>query len=184
MKKLIMAAAVLVCASACAYGSDPAAPAKGVSEAPSALDEPVAENTGSLSFDLQAQGGVKIDAFSYTITGPNFARSSSIDVSNSTTVSTLIDGIPVGSGYSLSLSGESIAPAKASCSGSASFSIAAGVVTNVPVQIDCHLADAAPPDPGTPMPAPLPPFAPALLGFVLLGLGARRAREATVSRPR
>lgn len=171
------AAAIVFCAVGCGNGA-PAGPVEGVpASAPSTAAEP-GEKMGSLSFELTAQNGVKFNAFSYVITGPNFSKSGSIDVSNSTTVSALIDGIPAASGYSITLQGTSAPPAKATCSGSAPFAIAAGVVTTVPVSLACHLEDQEPP-----APVPLPPLAPVALGAVLLVIGTisvRRRRERSV----
>ena len=56
------------------------------------------EATGSVSFELTTAGDLEFDAFRYAITGPNYAKAGSIDVSDSTTVSALIEGIPVWNG--------------------------------------------------------------------------------------
>jgi hypothetical protein len=128
------------------------------------------ETSGSLSFALTLQDGIEFDAFSYAITGPSFSKSGQIDVSNSTTVSALIDGIPPGSGYSITLMGTSAPPNRATCSGSATFAVAAGVVTEVPVAISCRLDEQA-------APVPVPPLAPVALGFILLAIGTASARR-------
>jgi hypothetical protein len=122
--------------------------------------------TGSVEFSLTAPGGVHFDAFDYVITGPNFARSGSIDVSHSSTVSAVIDRLPVASGYSITVMGSTTVPV-ATCNGSASFAVSAGAVTQVPLSIGCHLQ----PDTG-PSAVPVPPFAPAALGVALLALGS------------
>ena len=165
---LLAAAAALACALGCGNGA-PAGQFEGVPVGPTPAAEP-AEEMGSLSFALTTQNGAQFTAFSYVITGPNFSKSDNIDVSNSTTVSALIDGIPVGSGYSITLQGTSAPPVKATCSGSASFAITAGAVTNVPVSVACHLEDPVPPTP-----VPIPPLTPVVLGVVLLVIGAASA---------
>lgn len=135
---------------------------------------PAEERTGSLSLALTTQAGVSFDSFSYAITGPSFTKPGRIDVANSTTVSALIDGIPVATGYSITISGDSAVAeggtTTATCSGSASFDIAAGVVTQVPVAIACHLAGDEPPAAAAPV--PLPPAAPLALGLLLLAAGS------------
>ncbi|HMJ09926.1 MAG TPA: hypothetical protein VK524_00905 [Polyangiaceae bacterium] len=114
---------------------------------------------------MTLQTSIEFDAFSYAIAGANFSKSGSIDVSSSNTVSALIHGIPVGSGYTITLSGTSAAPKQATCSGSATFAISADAVTNVPVVVSCRLLAA-------PAPVPIPPVAVAALGLLLLGSGA------------
>jgi hypothetical protein len=145
--------------------------------------------TGSVSLALTTQGGVTFDSFNYSITGPSFTKSAPIGIQNSTTVSAVIGGIPVGTGYTIALTGESQSP-KANCSGSAAFSVSAGAVTPVPIAIACRVEQAGSGgqsgtggNAGTggggggsgTTPVPIPPFAPALLGSILLAIGARRA---------
>ncbi|HLK91496.1 MAG TPA: metallophosphoesterase [Polyangia bacterium] len=90
---------------------------------------------GSVALVLSGGAGV-VNAFSYSITGPN-SYSGSINVANSATVSALIGGIAAGSGYALSITGAST-DGKTSCAGaSASFSVSAGATTSVSVVIDC-----------------------------------------------
>jgi len=92
---------------------------------------------GSVALVLQGTAGVTISSFSYSLTGPS-TRSGSIDVSNSSTVSTLIGGVTAGAGYALSLTGTST-DGTATCSGSsAAFNVVAGATTSVSVAIDCH----------------------------------------------
>jgi hypothetical protein len=185
--RLVLASALLAALSACGNG-DPSprgAEAAGsapetAAPAPSTSDEGA---TGTLSFELRTVGGITLNTFDYAITGPHFLRSGSVDVSSSTTVSTRIDGIPAGAGYSVTLSANSVGTPKAQCSGSAGFDVQAGKVSRVPVAINCHVADTAvtPPDPG-PAPAPLPPFVTWLSGLALLALGSKLAAER--SRPK
>lgn len=95
-----------------------------------------AESSGSLGLALSASG-VTLSSFDYVVSGPGgFTRTGEVDVSSSTTLSTLIGSIPVGSGYSVSVSATS-AEAVA-CQGSASFSVSARVTTKVVVQLRCR----------------------------------------------
>ena len=53
------------------------------------------DRTGSATIALQLPGGLTINTVTYSITGPAaFSQSGSIDVSHSTTVSTVIGGLP------------------------------------------------------------------------------------------
>jgi len=102
------------------------------------------------------------------------AQAARITIDDDATVSALIDGIPAASGYSVTLMGTSVAPNEATCSGSATFDVAAGAVTEVTVAISCRLEE--------PAAVPVPPRAPVALGLILLAIGSvsagrRRALE-------
>ncbi|HYQ18242.1 MAG TPA: hypothetical protein VEQ58_20850 [Polyangiaceae bacterium] len=136
---------------------------------------PTAEaETGTLSFELHAAGDVTFNSFDYAVTGPNFARAGSIDVSNSNTVSSRIDGLPAAAGYSITVSGTSVGEQAAQCSGSGAFDIVARSVKNLPITISCRLDRAVTPPTGA-VAAPLPPFAAWLCGLGLLLLGMKLA---------
>jgi hypothetical protein len=98
---------------------------------------PAGDDTGSVKLALQAAPGITVNSFAYSITGPK-SYNGTIDTSNSSTVSTLIGGVSVGTGYSLTLTGTST-DGQTSCSGSsAPFNVSAHATTNVMVAIDCH----------------------------------------------
>jgi hypothetical protein len=163
---LSLTSLALACMAGCSNGEAPASDDR--SAAPS-TSSPAGE-TGSLSFALTQPDNLEFDAFDYVITGPNYAKSGSIDVSRSTTVSTIIEAIPVASGYSITLVGASLAPAKVKCSGTATFDIAPGEVSRVPIAVQCKN--------DRPKLVPIPPLAPVALGLMLLAIGtARRRRE-------
>src|SRR6185369_12950769 len=69
--------------------------------------EPAAvDQTGSVGLQLQLAFGMTLNTVSYTITGPaGFTRAGTVDVSNSSTLSVVIGGIPFGTGYQISLHG-------------------------------------------------------------------------------
>jgi phospholipase C len=97
------------------------------------------KEVGSIGLALQAAAGVTLTTVNYTITGPNgFSRMGTIDVSNSTTISVVIGGIPAGTGYLISLSGKSV-EGSAMCAGSATFNIVAGATTPVTVHVACSV---------------------------------------------
>ncbi|MEI9947686.1 MAG: lamin tail domain-containing protein [Pseudomonadota bacterium] len=109
----------------------------GCSAADSSAPTPEAsEGVGSIGLALQA-GGVTLNSVSYTIVGPGFTKSGTINVANSTLISAVIGGIPAGNGYSISLSASDAANAAVTCTGSASFNVTAGATTSTQVHLQC-----------------------------------------------
>jgi hypothetical protein len=98
-------------------------------------------NGGVGSLDIAVvEGGVQLNAVSYTMTGPNsFTTSGTINVASSASISAVIGGIPSGNGYMITLSATGTDGAT-TCGGSASFNVSAGAVTTVSVTLDCHQA--------------------------------------------
>ncbi|HXJ23255.1 MAG TPA: metallophosphoesterase [Polyangia bacterium] len=95
--------------------------------------------SGSIALAVQGTPGFTINSFTYSLTGPT-SRTGSIDVSNSSSVSTLIGGVAAGTGYAISLTGTST-DGTATCTGnSALFNVTASATTSVAVAIDCHSA--------------------------------------------
>jgi hypothetical protein len=95
-------------------------------------------DVGSVALALQVAGAT-VNSFSYSLTGPS-SKSGSIDVSNSTTVSTLLSPIPAGTGYSLTLNGTST-DGSTTCTGtSGTFNVTAKMTTSVSVAIECNKA--------------------------------------------
>jgi hypothetical protein len=96
--------------------------------------------SGELGLALQLQPGITINTVTYSITGPGtFTKTGSIDVSNSTTISTVIGAIPAGTGGSITLSATT-ADGATQCGGSASFNVTAHATTAVTVHLTCHEA--------------------------------------------
>jgi len=95
------------------------------------------EGVGSIGLALQA-GGVTLNTVSYTIVGPGFNKSGTIDVSSSTLIATVIGGIPAGTGYSITLNASDAANNGTSCTGSASFSVTAGATTSAQIHLQCR----------------------------------------------
>ena len=110
------------------------------SEAAPHSSQPASEQAGQGSLGLTLSSGATLTSVSYTIVGPaSFSKTGSIDVSNSTTVSGLIGGIPAGSGYAITLSA-STADVSLTCGGSATFDITARQTTPVSVAVTCKSA--------------------------------------------
>lgn len=98
-----------------------------------------AESVGMIGLELQVAGAA-LNQVSYTIVGPgSFTKSGTLDVTNSTTVSGLIGGLPVGSGYTITLSATTEDGAT-TCTGSASFNVLSHQTSVVTVHLLCHQA--------------------------------------------
>lgn len=99
-----------------------------------------ADKSASVDLALDVAPNVTVDRASYTITGPGgFLRSGTLDLTNSAKLSAVIGGLPVGTGYLITISLTST-DGKDSCSGSASFEVAAHATTAVTVHLTCHEA--------------------------------------------
>jgi hypothetical protein len=132
-------AASRVVATAAAFAACAVAAGTGCSGAPVDTDKGSvgAGATGSIGLQLTPGAGVVIDLVSYTIVGPNgLTRPGSIDVSNSSTLSAFVGGLPAGTGYTITLTATST-DNKTNCFGSATFDVVANTTTNVPVTFRC-----------------------------------------------
>ena len=96
------------------------------------------EPFGSIGLALQA-GGVTLSSVSFTIVGNGFSKSGSINVANSTLISTVVGGIPAGNGYSIALSASDASNSAVVCAGSASFNITAGATSSAQVRMQCKV---------------------------------------------
>jgi hypothetical protein len=98
------------------------------------------QSSASIGLDLQLGSGLALNQLTYTISGPaSFLKTGTLDVSNSTIVSGIIAGLPVGTGYTISLSG-STTDGGTTCVGSASFSVVARQTALVSVHLQCEQA--------------------------------------------
>jgi hypothetical protein len=94
---------------------------------------------GSIDLAL-IEGGVTLTSVSYTITGPNgFSKAGTINVAASSTLSTIIGGLPAGNGFTITLAATGT-DGTTTCGGSATFNVTAGAVAAVSVALDCHQA--------------------------------------------
>lgn len=102
--------------------------------------EQAVESSGSLDLGLDVEQGVTVSSASYTLTGPGgYSRNGTIDLSSATKLSATLGGIPAGNGYSVSISLAST-DGSVSCSGAASFDVAARATTAVTVHLACKEA--------------------------------------------
>jgi hypothetical protein len=166
---LLALVAVLGGVTACA--SDPSSPEPGGAQGPAADQS---ATSGSLSLALTLPGGLNFQQFTYAITGPNYTKADSIDVSKSHTVSVVVGNLPAGYGYSVTLAGASADPV-ASCTGAAAFVVTAGAQTSVPVDVVCHVKSSQP----VAAAVPIPGSSSVALGFVLLAIGGVAVRRRT-----
>src|SRR5204862_7398401 len=89
--------------------------------------------SGEVNLDLQLANGATLNSATYTIVGPNsYSKTGSIDLSSATKLSATIGGIPVGIGYSITISGTTT-DTSTTCGGSATFNVTARTTTPVTV---------------------------------------------------
>lgn len=97
------------------------------------------ESTGSIGLALQT-GGVRLNSVDYALVGPGaFAKNGTINVANSTQISTVIGGIPAGLGYTITLTATDGGNPGTTCVGSASFNVSPHTTTSVQVQLRCRV---------------------------------------------
>jgi len=93
---------------------------------------------GSVGLTLKLSDGATLDSVSYTLTGPGgYAKTGSINVSSSQTISGTLGGIPSGTGYAITLNATST-DGKTTCSGQAAFDVSAHATVPVKVNLACH----------------------------------------------
>src|SRR5262245_40734700 len=98
------------------------------------------EQVGTIAMQLTLAPGFRFDHIDYEISGNGFHRASTIDVGTSSTISTIVGGIPFGRGYVAQLSGQDVDHRLVPCTGSASFDITSSATMPVPVHLACHEA--------------------------------------------
>jgi hypothetical protein len=135
---------------------------------------------GTVALDLTLTSGFTVATVGYDIHRGAFHKPGNIDVSNSSGASVLVDGIPLNTGYAVTMNATSTGASPLTCSGSASFDVTGVAVTAVPVHLTCMEASHA----TATTPVPVPPFALVALcglllasGFALLGPIAPSIRE-------
>jgi len=122
--------ALMLAAGSLAAGCDGTKPAPAA-----AADDALA--IGELVLQLQGTANLTITSVAYTISGPAaYSRQGSIDVSNSTTLSATIGGLPAGTGYAIALSATA-SDGTTTCSGRATFDVTAGMTSAVAVHLIC-----------------------------------------------
>jgi hypothetical protein len=135
-----------------------------------------AGDIGSVGFDLKL-GNANVDHGSYSIHGTGYDTSGPIDLSQAGSVSVVVGGVPIASGYTANLEAHSTSTTSPmNCTGSATFDVTSPNMTSVTVPMDCHESLVVPVPRGA-------SFALAALiaasGLLLLG-GAARQRRRTV----
>jgi hypothetical protein len=138
-------------------------------------------NVGTVTLDLTLTTGLSIATVSYDIHRGAYHKPGNIDVSNSTGASVLVDGIPIGTGYTVTMNATTAGSSALACNGSSSFDVTGTAVAAVPVHLTCIEASRA----ATTNPVPVPPSALLALcglllasGLALLGRVAPSIREA------
>ena len=111
----------------------------GCSTSKDAPDVANSENTGTVGLQLQVGNSITVNAISYDISGNGFHKAGSINVQNSRTIAAIIGGIPAGTGYVITLTASAANDSTLTCSGSATFNVAAGTSTTVQVHLECKV---------------------------------------------
>lgn len=133
---------------------------------------------GAINIAVLVPPNFQVATASYQITKPGFSLAGSLNVAQSATISGVIGGIPVGTGYTLTLTMTDVAKKFTSCAGTSTFAVVGGTTTPVSVGVSCHLPQSvavAPPAVPVPMPA-VALLAVALLATGATGAGRRRDR--------
>jgi hypothetical protein len=146
----------------------------GCEEGPGPTGSATAPEVGSVSLSLTLGGGYQFTQVSYDISGNGFHKADVINVATSTSVSTIVGGIPFGSNYLLKLTAQEAAHKLTPCEGMTSFSVSSTATIPVPVHLTCHEVVAPPP-----AAVPVPLWASFLLGAFLLAAGAFSVRRAS-----
>ncbi len=117
------------------------------SMAPGCAGDPMEEDTGGISMELQIAPGVTVNTVNWTISNATtgFTRSGSVNVQFSNTIKFQTGGIPAGDGYTIALEAVSV-DGTLTCSGSAGFSVTTASVSSVAVTLNCSTT---PPGAGT-----------------------------------
>jgi hypothetical protein len=130
-------------------------------------------DVGSVSFELMIGGGYALTSVSYDISGNGFHRTGAVDVSASTSFSTLVSAIPVGNGYAVALTATEGPPKPLRCQGNGTFDIAAASTATVPIHLTCRV----PPPTLNPPTVPVPRTAGLGLAALLATIGVLRLRR-------
>jgi hypothetical protein len=93
---------------------------------------------------LMLPSGFRFDSVSYDISGNGFHRAASVDVSASSTFSTVVGGIPLGHGYLAQLTTQDVEHRLTPCVGSAPFDVTSAATVAVPVHLTCSEVPKAP----------------------------------------
>ncbi len=99
------------------------------------------DRTGSIGLELQLGGAVSLDRVTYTITGVGYTKVGQLDVSNSSQISGIIGGIPIGA-YTIRLDAVSVTQPQVSCTGSAPFDVLANQTAYAPYTKEIELGAA------------------------------------------
>lgn len=146
-------------------------PPPGPNAAPAAATPAADANIGSVSLELTVAGTYQFNQMSYEISGNGFDKAATVDVTNSSTFSTVVSGVPFGTGYTGTLKAKDVGVKLMTCQGSATFDVTAAATTSVPIHMTCH-------ETVNPPSVPVPRPAVYALGGLLLALGALRVRRA------
>jgi hypothetical protein len=134
---------------------------------------PAPSTMGAIDIGLAVPPKFQVATINYQIanTSTGYNRSGTLDVSKTAVISSVVGGIPAGTGYKVALTATDTGQKFTGCSGSSSLvNVVGGTTTPVSVAVDCHLPQAN----LTPT-VPVPTSAVALLALALLAAGGLAA---------
>jgi hypothetical protein len=170
VKRSAFSWACVLAAALCATGCG--SPAESTFDSTGASSQDV----GSVGLDLRVPGNMSFTSASYDISRGSYHKTGSLDVSNASSLSVLVDGIPVGTGYTVTLDATSTGSPPSTCTGSSTFDVDATTAAIVPVLLSCTTAQVS----TGPAPVPLPRESVLVLGLLLLCAGVALPRGAPV----
>jgi type IV pilus assembly protein PilA len=98
------------------------------------------DGRGFVSASLDLAPGISVLTASYTIMGPGgFLKTGTIDLSNSSTLTFVVGGLPAGPGYAISVNATS-ADGGTTCGGAGTFDVTPRTTTGVSLHLACHEA--------------------------------------------
>jgi hypothetical protein len=131
-KALVLGLAVGTVVAACSSSHNTTPP--GTASVSTAGDQ----TTGQAGFALSLPGGVTITSVTYTITGPTNVPATVVQIGDAQSIEFVVGGLTAGAGYTITLTATDSNGDQ--CTGTGTFSITAGAVTNVAVVLSCFVA--------------------------------------------
>jgi hypothetical protein len=125
-------------------------------------------DVGSVSVSLTSVPGYQFGDVSYDVSGHGFHVAGTFSVAASARLSTLIGGIPFGTGYAVELTAQDLGHKLRPCTGSASFDVSSPATVAVPVHLTCHELSRT-----MVQAVPVPWWTSVVLAALLIGLGSR-----------
>jgi hypothetical protein len=100
------------------------------------------EQTGSVGLALQLAPGVNVSSATYSVSGPNgYTTSGTVAVGSNSNVPVVLNGLPAGNGYILSVSAVA-SDGLTMCTGTSSFDVQENQTSTIIVHLVCRMPSA------------------------------------------